>query len=133
MSTHRVQSTVDLPCARAVSVLTSRPAGWLRGFLRLAVAPGFDAQTDSSPHWYRVGRPVTDPAGATVMAFVWWPHTRAVFDRFAGELLIEAEGPGVSLTLAGTTEGGSETADAAVLKRLVTLLGQALVAAQDEG
>jgi hypothetical protein len=84
MSTHRVQSTVDLPCARAVSVLTSRPAGWLRGFLRLAVAPGFDAQTDSSPHWYRVGRPATDPAGATVMTFVWGPHTRSVFDRFAG-------------------------------------------------
>lgn len=133
MSTHRVQSTVELPCARAVSVLTSRPAGWLRGFLRLAVAPSFDAQTDSTPHWYRLGHPVTDPAGATVMSFVWWPHTRAVFDRFAGELLIGAEGPGVSLTLVGTTEGGSASSDEAVLTRLVTLLGQALVAAQDEG
>jgi hypothetical protein len=133
MSIHRVQTTVGLPYARAVSVLTSRPAEWLRSFLRLAVAPGFDAQTDSAPHWYRLGRPGTDPAGATVMSFVWWPHTRAVFNRFAGELVIEADGPGVTLTLAGATEGGSTASDPAVLRRLVTLLGQALVAAQDEG
>jgi hypothetical protein len=133
MNTHRVQSTVDLSYARAVSVLTSRPAGWLRGFLRLAVVPEFDAQTDSTPHWYRLGRATTGPDGGTVMTFVWWPHTRAVFDRFAGALLIAADGPGVSLTLDGTTRGGNPASDAAVLRRLVTLLGQALVAAQDEG
>jgi hypothetical protein len=133
MSTHRVQSTVDLPYARAVSVLASRPAGWLRGFLRLAVSPDFDARTDSRPHWYRLGPPVTGPDGGTVMTFVWWPHTRAVFDRFAGELLVRPDGPGVALTLDGTTRGGRPATDEAVLRRVVTLLGQALVAAQDEG
>jgi hypothetical protein len=133
MSPQSAQTTVDVPYVRAVSILTSRPARWLRGFLQLAVAPNLDPHTDTSPQWFRLGPEVADRPGVTVMTLTWWPHTRAVFDRFGGELVIAADGAGVSLSLTGLTRGGAVSTNTAVLNRLVTLLGQALTAAQDEG
>jgi hypothetical protein len=128
MSHHDIEVIGDNPTVDPFELLTARPTGWLRLFLRLAVhRPAATASVQGVP-WYRLGptAPVgPDTVGATL---IWWPHLGdALFETFRGEIRVGYDGRVVKLGLIGEATGGehavNEDALAALLRLIVIALG----------
>jgi hypothetical protein len=130
MSDHHIETTIDAPGAEVLSVLRTRPASWLRSFLRLAIlgAGGTRGVEVSTPPWYRLGVPESNSSGATVSTLTWWPHADRpdVFDRFKGRLIVSDAGTATRLELDGRANGGLDERNDALLSRLLTLMGGAI-------
>ena len=132
MSDHRIDVEIARSPAYIAAVLGVRPAAWLRSFLRLATVghlAGGSARGDSRPPWYRLGAPMPDGGGGVTARFTCWPHLGGgVFETFRGEFRVTPHGTGAVLRLSGEARGGQPERNAAVLGRLVHLIGQAVSA-----
>jgi hypothetical protein len=129
MGLHRVEVGVDVPWVDVVSVFRSRPATWLRGFLRLAVLSSGRASVGAQTGhpWFRLGAP-TNSLDAAQFPLTWWPHVERVelFQRFGGWVSVAQAGDSTLLRIEGTADGGAVAVTDAVLTRLLETIGAAI-------
>jgi hypothetical protein len=127
---HTFTATLNRPAAVTQAVLGTRPASWLRPFLRLAVrnsAPRSTAGQRAQSAWYRLSQPVQIATNATSANLTWWPHVSgSTFQCFHGQFTVTTTHAGSSLSLSGVATGGQQAHNAAAIRDLVNLLASAV-------
>src|ERR1043166_9392723 len=128
MDQHKLEVKVSRPASAVAEVLGTRPASWMRLFLRLAALGGASRGTHGADEpWFRLGPVRGTPSGTLAVRFIWWPHADpGLFARFRGQVLVEEQGEQSILILEGQSWDGQPHRNTMVLSALLDLLAEAL-------